>query len=61
MTGKELIDWIHENNAEDLPVAFEKSCYETFLEEAKPVISIASEDVFDTEDQLRGKKIIELV
>ena len=29
MTGRELIKWIQENKAEDLPVAFDYSAYET--------------------------------
>lgn len=37
MTGRELIKWIQDNNAEDLPVGYDYSAYETECSEVHTI------------------------
>lgn len=60
MTGKELIKWIQDNEAEDLPVCFDLSAYETELYETDKAEIETCGDFVWGDDALSNKKIIHI-
>jgi hypothetical protein len=61
MTGRELIDWIHENKAEEMPIIFFHGCYDGEDAEAdKPEIERIRDNDIYVDRSLRGKNVIRL-
>lgn len=61
MTGRQLIDWIHKNKAEDLPIIFYHSCYDGNDEETdNPIIEHIADDDIMVHKSIRGKNVIRL-
>ena len=61
MTGRELIDWILENKAEDLPIVFYHSSYDGYDEETdSPEIEHMADSDILVDKSLRGKNVIRL-
>ena len=58
MTGKECIEWIRENNAEDKDIVFLSDPYDGEYELAQIELKHIGENSLFASNELRGKEVI---